>query len=103
MEEDTDDDPIETEVDRELSIGDEDDVRDHVEIYPRDVRDDMEEYEADTRAGDTVEVGIDPMSVSIVEEEIVEPAGEDSSDSSGTRDGTVRSFEEIPIDLDDVV
>ncbi|GJW30795.1 hypothetical protein Tco_0047670 [Tanacetum coccineum] len=62
-------------------IGDGDDVRDHVEIDPRDVRDDTEEYEADTSAGDTVEVGIDPMSAPIVEEEIVEPAGEDSSDS----------------------
>ncbi|GJT99792.1 hypothetical protein Tco_1110131 [Tanacetum coccineum] len=79
IEEDTKVDPIETEVDMELGIGDEDDVRDHVEINPRDARDDTEEYEADTSAGDTVEVGIDPMSASIVEEEIVEPAGEDSS------------------------
>ncbi|GKF17102.1 hypothetical protein Tco_0062020 [Tanacetum coccineum] len=30
------------------------------------------------------------MTAPIVEEEIVEPAGEDSSDSSGTRDGIVR-------------
>ncbi|GJU57620.1 hypothetical protein Tco_1235386 [Tanacetum coccineum] len=43
------------------------------------------------------------MSAPIVEEEIVEPAGEDSSDSSGTRDGIVRSFEDMPIDLNDVV
>ncbi|GJR66070.1 hypothetical protein Tco_0012135 [Tanacetum coccineum] len=86
-----------------LGIGDGDDVRDHVEIDPRDVRDDTEEYEVDTNAGDTVEVGINPMSAPIVEEEIVEPAGEDSSDSSGTRDGIVRSFEDMPIDLDDVV
>ncbi|GKF61790.1 hypothetical protein Tco_0181844, partial [Tanacetum coccineum] len=62
----------------------------HVEIDPRDVRDDTEEYEVDTNAGDTVEVGINPMSAPIVEEEIVEPAGEDSSDSSGTRDDIVR-------------
>ncbi|GJU44201.1 hypothetical protein Tco_1201467 [Tanacetum coccineum] len=95
--------PIETGVDMELGIGDGDDVRDHVEIDPRDVRDDTEEYEADASAGDTVEVGIDPMSAPIVEEEIVEPAREDSSDSSGTRDGIVRSFEDMPIDLDDVV
>ncbi|GJR19477.1 putative reverse transcriptase domain-containing protein [Tanacetum coccineum] len=84
IKEDTEIDPIETEVDMELGIGDGDDVRDHVEIDPRDV-------------------GIDPMSASIVEEEIVEPAGEDSSDSSGTRDGIVRSFEDMPIDLDDDV
>ncbi|GJT29244.1 hypothetical protein Tco_0909519 [Tanacetum coccineum] len=103
IEEDTEIDPIETEVDMELGIGDGDDVRDHVEIDPRDVRDDTDEYEADTSAGDTVEVGIDPMSAPIVEEEIIEPAGEDSFDSSGTRDGIVRSFEEMPIDLDDVV
>ncbi|GKC17495.1 hypothetical protein Tco_1014277, partial [Tanacetum coccineum] len=77
IEEDTEIDPIETEVDIELGIGDGDDVRDHVEIDPRDVRDDTEEYEADTSAGDTVEVGIDLMSAPIVEEEIVEPAGED--------------------------
>ncbi|GJW37046.1 putative reverse transcriptase domain-containing protein [Tanacetum coccineum] len=47
--------------------------------------------------------GIDPMSTPIVEEEIVEPAGEDSFDSSSTRDGIVRSFEDMPIDLNDVV
>ncbi|GKE67369.1 hypothetical protein Tco_1521530, partial [Tanacetum coccineum] len=35
-------------------IGDGDDVRDHVEIDLRDVRDDTEEYEADTSVGDTV-------------------------------------------------
>ncbi|GJR73102.1 hypothetical protein Tco_0085467 [Tanacetum coccineum] len=101
IEEDTEIDPIETEVDMELGIGDGNDVRDHVEIYPRDVRDDKEEYEADTSAGDTVEVGIGPMSAPIVKEEIVEPAGEDPSDSSGTRDGIVRSFEDMPINLDD--
>ncbi|GJT49743.1 hypothetical protein Tco_0975900 [Tanacetum coccineum] len=78
-------------------------IEEDTEIDSRDVRDDTEEYEADTSAGDTVEVGIDPMSASIVEEEIVEPAGEDSSDSSAIRDGIVRSFEDMPIDLDDVV
>ncbi|GJX70864.1 hypothetical protein Tco_0308035 [Tanacetum coccineum] len=56
-------------------------------------RDDTEEYEADTSAGDTVEVGIDPMSAPMVEEEIVEPVREDSSDSSGTRNGIVRIVE----------
>ncbi|GJX98698.1 hypothetical protein Tco_0355717 [Tanacetum coccineum] len=90
IEEDTVIDPIKTEVDMELDISDGDDVRDHVEIDPREVRDDIEGYEADTSAGDTVEVGIDPMLALIVEEEIVEPAGEDSSDSSSTRDGIVR-------------
>ncbi|GJX21944.1 hypothetical protein Tco_0226389 [Tanacetum coccineum] len=59
-------------------------VRDHVEIDPRDVRDDTKEYEADTSAGDTVEVGIDPCPPPIVEEEIVEPAGEDLLIWSGT-------------------
>ncbi|GKA07856.1 putative reverse transcriptase domain-containing protein [Tanacetum coccineum] len=103
IEEDTEIDPIETEVDMELGIGDGDDVRDHVEIDPRDVRDDIEGYEADTSAGDTVEVGINSMSAPIIKEEIVEPAGEDSFDSSGTRDGIVRSFEDMPIDLDDVM
>ncbi|GJU41290.1 hypothetical protein Tco_1194247 [Tanacetum coccineum] len=102
IEEDTEIDPIETEVDIELGIGDRDDVRDHVKIDPRDVRDDTEGYEADTIAGDMVEVGIDPMSTPIVEEEIVEPAGEDPSDSSGTRDGIFMSFKDMPIDLDDV-
>ncbi|GJY94668.1 hypothetical protein Tco_0511029, partial [Tanacetum coccineum] len=90
----------ETEVDMELGIGDGDDVRDHVEIDPRD---DTEGYEADTSDGDTVEVGIDLMSAPIVEEEIIEPAREDSSDSSGTRDGILRSFEDMPIDLNDAV
>ncbi|GJZ91474.1 hypothetical protein Tco_0663401 [Tanacetum coccineum] len=103
IEEDTKVDPIKTEVDMEFGISDRDDVRDHVEIDPRDVRDDTEEYESDTSAGGTVEVGIDPMSASILEEEIAEPAGEDSSDSFGTRDGIVRSLAGMPIDLDDVV
>ncbi|GJS06898.1 hypothetical protein Tco_0363694 [Tanacetum coccineum] len=60
------------------------------EVDMKDVRDDTKGYEADTNAGDTVEVGIDSMSALIVEEEIVEPAGEDSSDSS---------FEDIPRDV----
>ncbi|GKC24973.1 putative reverse transcriptase domain-containing protein [Tanacetum coccineum] len=103
IEEDTEIDPIETEVDMELVFGDGDDVRDHVEIDPRDIRDDTEEYKADISAGDTVEVGIDQMSAPIVEEEIIEPAGEDPSDSSGTRDDIVRSFKDMPIDLSDDV
>ncbi|GJS08864.1 putative reverse transcriptase domain-containing protein [Tanacetum coccineum] len=103
IEEDTEINPIETEVDMELGIGDRDDVRDHVEIDPRDVKDDTEEYEADTSTRDTVEVGIDLMSAPIVEEDIVEPAGEDSSNSSRTRDGIVKSFEDMPFDLDDAV
>ncbi|GJZ10227.1 hypothetical protein Tco_0544986 [Tanacetum coccineum] len=73
IEEDAEVGPIETGVDMELGIGDGDDV------------------------------GVDPMSTPIVEEEIVEPAGEDSSDSSSTRDGIVRSFEDMPINLNDVV
>ncbi|GJX19989.1 hypothetical protein Tco_0222666 [Tanacetum coccineum] len=47
---------------------------------------DTEEYEADASVGDTAEVGIDPMTALLVEEEIVEPAGEDSPDSPGTMD-----------------
>ncbi|GKG38298.1 hypothetical protein Tco_0457521, partial [Tanacetum coccineum] len=43
------------------------------------------------------------MSAPIIEEDIVEPTGEDSSDSFGTRDGIVRSFNDMLIDLDDVV
>ncbi|GKG12004.1 hypothetical protein Tco_0346241, partial [Tanacetum coccineum] len=43
------------------------------------------------------------MLVPIVEEEIVEPVGEDSSDLFGTRDGIVKSFEDMSIDLDEVV
>ncbi|GKF16041.1 hypothetical protein Tco_0057503, partial [Tanacetum coccineum] len=69
----------------------------------REVSDETEEYEADTSAGDMIEVGIDPMSAPIVEEEIVEPAREDSFDLSDTKDVIVRSFEDMPIDLDDVV
>ncbi|GKA72561.1 hypothetical protein Tco_0778777 [Tanacetum coccineum] len=86
-----------------VGIGDGDDVRDHDQIDHRDVRDDTKGYEADTSVGDTVEVGINPMSEPIVEEEIVEPAREDSSNSFSTRDGIVRSFEDMPIDLDDDV
>ncbi|GKF60637.1 hypothetical protein Tco_0177423 [Tanacetum coccineum] len=87
----------------ELGIGDGDDVGDHVEIDLRDVRDDTEECEADASAGDTTEVGINPMTAPFVEEEIVEPAGEDSPDSSGTRDGIVGSVEDMPVDLDDAI
>ncbi|GKE62218.1 hypothetical protein Tco_1512585, partial [Tanacetum coccineum] len=88
-----------TRVDMELGIGDREDVGDHVEIDHRDARDDTEEYEADASVGDTAEVGIDPMTAPLVKEEIVEPAGEDSPDSSGTRDGIVRSVEDMPVDL----
>nr|GFD42447.1 hypothetical protein [Tanacetum cinerariifolium] len=38
-----------------------------------------------------------------VAKEIVEPVGEDSSSSSGTRDGIVRSVEDIPVDLDGAI
>ncbi|GKE27492.1 hypothetical protein Tco_1442876, partial [Tanacetum coccineum] len=55
IEEDAEVGPIETMVDMELGISDGDDVRDHVEIDLRDVRDDTEEYEADANAGDTAE------------------------------------------------
>ncbi|GKD28707.1 hypothetical protein Tco_1239485, partial [Tanacetum coccineum] len=65
-------------------------IEEDVEVGPIETRVDME-------------LGIDPMTAPIVEEEIVEPAGEDSFDSSGTRGGIVRSFEDMPIDLDDVV
>ncbi|GKG41218.1 hypothetical protein Tco_0470430, partial [Tanacetum coccineum] len=44
-----------------------------------------------------------PMLASIVYEEIVEPVGDDSSDSFGTRDGSVRSLDDMPVDLDEVV
>ncbi|GJT80605.1 putative reverse transcriptase domain-containing protein [Tanacetum coccineum] len=66
IEEDTEIDPIETEVDMELGIGDVDDVRDHVEIDPWGMR--------------------------------LTPVLE-----TRLRYGIVRSFEDMPIDLDDVV
>nr|GEW08921.1 hypothetical protein [Tanacetum cinerariifolium] len=56
--------------------------------------DDREEFEANAR--DTVVLGIDPRSVQMVDEEIIEPVGGDSSSSSSTRDGTVRLVEDIP-------
>ncbi|GJX32973.1 hypothetical protein Tco_0242828 [Tanacetum coccineum] len=90
-------------VDMELGIGDRDEVGDHVGIDHRDARVDTEEYEADASTGDMAEVGIDPMTAPLVEEEIVEPAGEDSPDSPGTRDGIVRSVEDTPVDLSDAV
>ncbi|GJS80371.1 hypothetical protein Tco_0730252, partial [Tanacetum coccineum] len=79
-----------TGVDVELGIGDGDVVGDRVGIDHRDATDDTEEYEADTSAGDTTEAGIDPMTAPLVEEEIVEPAGEDSPDLPVTRDGIDR-------------
>ncbi|GJY50523.1 hypothetical protein Tco_0441370 [Tanacetum coccineum] len=65
--------------------------------------DDTEDYELTPAHGETAKVGIDPMTAPLVEEEIVEPAGEDSPDSSGTRDGIVRSVEDMPVDLGDAV
>nr|GEU77660.1 putative reverse transcriptase domain-containing protein [Tanacetum cinerariifolium] len=72
--------------------------RDHIEVGPRD---DREEFEASAR--DTIVLGIDPRSVPMVDEEIVEPVRGDSSSSSGTRDGTVRPVEDIPVDLDGAI
>nr|GEW25034.1 hypothetical protein [Tanacetum cinerariifolium] len=46
---------------------------------------------------------IDSRLVPRVDEEIVEPVGGDSSSSSGTKDGTIRSVEDMPIDLDDSI
>ncbi|GJR51906.1 putative reverse transcriptase domain-containing protein [Tanacetum coccineum] len=92
-----------TGVDIELGIGDGDEVGDHVGIDHRDARVDTKEYKADASAGDTAEVGIDPMTAPLVEEEIVEPAGEDFPDSPDTRDGIVRSVKDTPVDLSDVV
>nr|GEU76455.1 putative reverse transcriptase domain-containing protein [Tanacetum cinerariifolium] len=103
MEEDTEIDTTKTKDGRELNIVDRDDARYRVEIEPRDIRDDTEEYGSDTSAGDTVKVGIDPMSAPVADEESKETTREDSYDSSGTRDGIVRSFEDILIDLDDAV
>ncbi|GKA77734.1 hypothetical protein Tco_0784271 [Tanacetum coccineum] len=88
-----------TEVDMELGIGNGDEVGDHVGIDHRDARDDTKEYKADASVEDMAEVGIDPMTAPLVEEEIVEPAGEDSPDSAGTRDGIVRSVEDMPVNL----
>nr|GEV99434.1 hypothetical protein [Tanacetum cinerariifolium] len=72
--------------------------RDHIEVDPRD---DREEFKAS--AGDTIMLGIDPRSVLMVDEEIVEPVGVDSSSSSGTRDGTVKSVKDIPVGLDGAI
>ncbi|GJT47394.1 hypothetical protein Tco_0956109 [Tanacetum coccineum] len=57
----------------------------------------------DASTGGTAEAGIDPMTTPLVEEQIVEPAGEDSPDSPDIRDGIVRSVEDMPIDLSDAV
>nr|GEU48960.1 hypothetical protein [Tanacetum cinerariifolium] len=98
MEEDTKIETTETEDGRELDIVDGDDVRDRIEVDPRDDREEFEES-----AGDTVVLGIDSRSVPMVDEKIIEPVGGDSSSSSGTKDGTVRSVEDMPVDLDDAI
>nr|GEX99492.1 putative reverse transcriptase domain-containing protein [Tanacetum cinerariifolium] len=98
MEEDTEIDTTKSKDGRELDVVDGDDDRDHIEV---DLRDDREEFKAST--GDTIVLGIDPRSVLMVDEEIVEPVGGDSSSSSGTRDGTVRSVKDIPVDLDGAI
>nr|GEV94050.1 hypothetical protein [Tanacetum cinerariifolium] len=98
MEDDTEIDTTETEDGRELDIVNGDDVRDHILVDPRD---DRKEFE--TSVGDTVTLGIDPRSVPIVDEEIVKPVGGDSSSSFGTRDGNIRTVEDIPVDLDGAI
>nr|GEX06260.1 hypothetical protein [Tanacetum cinerariifolium] len=87
MEEDTKIDTTETEDGRELDIVNGDDVRVHIKVDPID---DREEFKAS--AGDTDVLGIDPRSVPMVDEEIIEPVRGDSFSSSGTRDGIVREL-----------
>nr|GEW25321.1 reverse transcriptase domain-containing protein [Tanacetum cinerariifolium] len=94
MEEDTKIDTIKTKDGRELDIIDRDDVRYNIEADPRD---DREKFEAS--AVDTVVLGIDSRSVPMVDEEVIEPAGGDSSSSSRTRDGTVTSIRDDRDDL----
>nr|GEX14057.1 putative reverse transcriptase domain-containing protein [Tanacetum cinerariifolium] len=98
MEKDTEIDTTKSGDGRELDIFDRDEVKDHIEVDPRD---DREEFEASV--GDIVVLGIDPRSVSIIDKEIIEPVKGDSSSSSSTRDGTVRSVEDMPVDLDDAI
>nr|GFC79135.1 hypothetical protein [Tanacetum cinerariifolium] len=98
MKEDTMINTTKTEGGRELDIVDRDDVRDHIEFDPRD---DREEFEVS--AVDTVMLGIDPRSVPMVDEEIIEQVRGDFSSSSGTRDGTVRSVEDMSVDLNDSI
>nr|GFA26554.1 hypothetical protein [Tanacetum cinerariifolium] len=70
MKEDTEINTTETEDGRELDIVNGDDVKDHIEVDPMD---DREEFEVS--AGDTVVLGIDPRSVPMVDEEIIELVG----------------------------
>nr|GEV33181.1 retrotransposon protein, putative, Ty3-gypsy subclass [Tanacetum cinerariifolium] len=98
MEKDTEIGTTKTRDGRELDIFDRDEVRDHIEVDPKD---DREEFEAS--AGDIVVLGIDPRSVSIIDEEIIKPVRRDSSSSSSTGDVTVRSVEDMPVDLDDAI
>ncbi|GKA07759.1 putative reverse transcriptase domain-containing protein [Tanacetum coccineum] len=103
MEEDTEVGAAEAEIGLEMVTGGEIVVKDRDGIDSRDDRDDAEEYEVDTNVGGMIEVGIGPRSVPIVIEESGEPTGGDSSDSSGTRDGSVRLVEDMQIDLGDVI
>ncbi|GJY31125.1 putative reverse transcriptase domain-containing protein [Tanacetum coccineum] len=92
LEEDAEVGLTETGVDMGLGIGDGDVVGDRVGIDHRDATDDTEEYEADASTGGTAEAGTDPMTAPLVEEEVVEPAGEGSPDLPVTRDGIDRSL-----------
>nr|GEU38228.1 reverse transcriptase domain-containing protein [Tanacetum cinerariifolium] len=98
IEEDTEIDTTETVDGKELDIVDRDDVRDHIKVDPRG---DRKEFEASV--GDTVVLQIDPRSIPMVDEEIIEPVRGNSSSSFGTRDGTVRSVDDMPVDLDDAI
>ncbi|GJR54826.1 hypothetical protein Tco_1405347 [Tanacetum coccineum] len=90
LEEDAEVDLTGTEVDMGLGIGDGEVVGDRVGIDHRDATDDTEEYEADASTGGMAEAGTDPMIAPLVEEEVVEPAGEGSPDLLVTRDGIDR-------------
>nr|GEX10191.1 hypothetical protein [Tanacetum cinerariifolium] len=77
-------------------------MEEDIEIDTTETEDGREE-ESEASVEDTVMLGIDPRSVPMVDEEIFDLVGGDSSSSFGTRDGTVWSVEDMPIDLNDAI
>nr|GEX15275.1 retrotransposon protein, putative, Ty3-gypsy subclass [Tanacetum cinerariifolium] len=80
---------------RELDTVYGDDVEDHIKVDPRDDREDFE-----ASAGDTIVLGIDPRSMMMVDEEILEPTTQrqleaDQMIASGARAGMAESIRSL--------
>ncbi|GKF96392.1 hypothetical protein Tco_0289127, partial [Tanacetum coccineum] len=63
----------------------------------------LDDERAEMGASDEVEVRVDPRSIPVAAEGVAEPVGQGSPSSNSNADGILRTFQDLPIDLDDVV